>query len=177
MFKHSIKWIKKNYGHGRSGPSTCLQLHLPHSFPSPRHSAVILSTKALVGPLSFTWLLDFFQALGLIFCVWDCLLKVWPVIWLKLNDIQEISGGRERERQTQQGLTKIIGLGNRQEKSGTRWMWRALSSTAWLDSPPLNNIFLFFQPHQWSRSYLQSLSKRGKAVPGKGCGRRIVLAF
>lgn len=98
MFKHSIKWTKKNYGHGRSGPSTYLQLHLPHSFPSPRHSAVILSTKALVGPLSFTWLLDFFQALGLIFCVWDCLLKVWPVIWLKLNDIQEISGERERER-------------------------------------------------------------------------------
>lgn len=174
MFKHSIKWVKKYYGHGRSGPSSHLELHLPYNLPSPRHLAVILSTKPLVdlspllGCLNFSRLHLAGKKKFLPF-TWPNLLplrlslKVWPVIWLKLNDIQEISG----ERQTQQGPSvgkptwKVRNYMNGEE------LWA-------LASPPLNNHFLLFPAPPWSRSCLQSSRQRRNVVAGKGCRRRIV---
>lgn len=162
MFQHSIKWIKKNYGYGRSGPPSYLQLHLPHILPSPRYSAVILSTKAAV--LSFIRLFDFFPATWLNLLPLRLSLKVWPVIWLKLNDIQEISGERERGRHSKDHL-----LGNQPEKSERRCMVKSFE--LWIAHHQII-YFCFSQPQLWPRSYLQSWRQRRKAVAGKGCGRR-----
>lgn len=65
-------------------------------------------------------------------------LKVWPVIWLKLNDIQEFSV--EGERQTQQGSS--VGKPTwkvRNEMNGEK-LWA-------LNSSSLNNIFWVFSSH------------------------------